>query len=228
MKGERLMVMPGTADDFWAAITALRSLDVVIGVSFYTFSLPEDRCVRLLIKNLGRGMPETVVRVELEDLGICVQGIQQLRFGRRDQDPEKDRPATPHFIVTMRRGPDVSKVRSITQLCGLRTRVEFYTAPKGSLQCRRCKRFGRTQRGCSYTPRCVACGEAHLSGECSTSKEQLKCCSCGGNHTSKYRDCGKWKEAKAALVRQAPAGPVAKTGASSGGFYGLRPPPAIA
>jgi hypothetical protein len=53
MKGERLMVVPETADDFRAAITALRSLDVSKGVSFQTFSLPENRCVRLLIKNLG-------------------------------------------------------------------------------------------------------------------------------------------------------------------------------
>jgi hypothetical protein len=173
--------------------------------------------VRLLIKNLGRGMPETVVREELEALGNCVQGVQQLRYGRRDQDPEKDCPATPHFIVTRARSPNVSKVRSNTQLCGLRTTVESYTAPKGSLQCIRCQRFGHTQRGYGYAPRHVAYGQAHLSGGCSTSKEQLKCCSCGGNLTANNRGCGNWKEAKAALVRRAPSGPVAKSGAPSGG-----------
>jgi hypothetical protein len=177
------MVVPGTADDFRAAITALRSLDVSKGVSFHTFSLPEDMCVRLLIKNLGRGMTQTVVREEIKALGICVQGVLQLRSGRRDQDPEKNRPATPHFIVSMARGPDVSNVREITQLCGLRTSVESYTAPRGPLQCRCCQRFGHTQRRCGYGPRCVACGEVHLSRGCSISKEQLKCCSCGGNHT---------------------------------------------
>ena len=58
------MVMPETADDFRAAVSALRSLDVSKGVSFHTFSLTEDRCARLLIKNLGRRMPEDVVREE--------------------------------------------------------------------------------------------------------------------------------------------------------------------
>ena len=115
--------MPEIADDFLAAITTLRSLDVSKGVFFHT-SLPEDRCVRMLIKNLSRRMPETVVREELEALGICVQGVMQLRSGRRDQDPEKDRLATTHFIVTVARGPDVSRVRTITQLCGLRITVE--------------------------------------------------------------------------------------------------------
>ena len=193
MKGENLIVVPQTADDFRAAVSALKSLDMSKGVSFHTFSFPEDRCARLLIKNLCRRMPKDVVRKELEALGICVQGVMQLRSGRRDQNPEKDRPVTPHFIVTVARGLEVSKIRSITQLCGLRVTAESYTVPKGPVQCKRYQRFGHTQRNCGYVPRCVACWEAHLSGECSTFKEQLQCCCCGGNHTANYRGYGKWK-----------------------------------
>jgi hypothetical protein len=75
-------------------------------------------------------MPEDVVREELGALGICAQGIMHLRSGRRDRDPEKDRPATPDFIVTVARGPEVTKIRSITHLCGLRVMEETYTATK--------------------------------------------------------------------------------------------------
>jgi hypothetical protein len=57
MKGESLMVVPETADDFRAAVSALRSHDPSKGVNFNTFSLPELRCTRLLIKNFGRRMP---------------------------------------------------------------------------------------------------------------------------------------------------------------------------
>jgi hypothetical protein len=49
MKGEKLMIVPGTADGFRATVSALRSLDWSKGVTFHTFSLPEDRCVRLLV-----------------------------------------------------------------------------------------------------------------------------------------------------------------------------------
>jgi hypothetical protein len=114
--------------------------------------------VRLLVKNLGRGIPESVVREELEALDIHVQGVMPLRTGRRDQDPTKDRPLTPHFIVSVTRGPEVSKVRSITKLCGLLVSVESYVAPNGPLQCKRCQRFGHTQHNCGYAPRCAACG----------------------------------------------------------------------
>jgi len=43
LKGEKLMVVPSTADGFRAAVSALRSLDWKEGVSFHTFTLPEDR-----------------------------------------------------------------------------------------------------------------------------------------------------------------------------------------
>jgi hypothetical protein len=88
------MVVPSTTDGFRATVSALRSLDERDGVSFHTFSLPEDRCVRLLVKNLGKRMPESVVREELVSLNIQVQGVIQLRSGRRDQDPAKERPPT--------------------------------------------------------------------------------------------------------------------------------------
>jgi hypothetical protein len=66
------MFVPSTADGFRAAVRTLRSLDVKEGVSFHT-SLPEDRCVRLLINKLGRDMPESVVREERESLDIHIQ-----------------------------------------------------------------------------------------------------------------------------------------------------------
>jgi excinuclease UvrABC nuclease subunit len=59
MKGEILMLVPETADGFRATIAALRSLDTSEGVSFHTFSLPEDRCVCLLLKNFGTQWPKT-------------------------------------------------------------------------------------------------------------------------------------------------------------------------
>jgi hypothetical protein len=109
-----------------------------------------------IVEKLGKRLPEAEIKKELEALHINVQAVMQLRSKRRDRDPEKDRPLTPHFIVSVARGPDVAKVRSLIELCGLRVLVETYIAPKGPLQCKRCQRFGHTQRNCGYAPRCVA------------------------------------------------------------------------
>jgi hypothetical protein len=148
IKGEKLMVVPSTADGLRAVVSALRSLDEGEGESFHTFTLPEDRCVRLMVKNLGRGTPESVVWEELETLNIRVQEVMQLRSGRRDLDPAKNRPPTHHFNISVARGPEVSKLRSLTELCGLRVSVESYVTPNGPMQCKRCQRFGHTQRNC--------------------------------------------------------------------------------
>ena len=57
LKAESLMVVPSTADGFGTAVSALRSLDAKEGLRFHIFNRPEDHCVRLLVKNLGMGMP---------------------------------------------------------------------------------------------------------------------------------------------------------------------------
>jgi hypothetical protein len=77
-------------------------------VSFHTFSLSEDRCVRLLVKDLGQPMPENAVREELGSMNIQVQGVMQLRTGTRS-GPRHDRPPTPYFIVSVARSPEVNK-----------------------------------------------------------------------------------------------------------------------
>jgi len=54
-------------------------------------------------------MPESVVREELESLIIHVQGVTQLRSGRREQDPAKNRPTTPSSLYQWREDLRCSK-----------------------------------------------------------------------------------------------------------------------
>jgi hypothetical protein len=110
IKGKKLMLVPLTAAGFRTTVSALRSPDLGEVVTFHIFALPEDRCVRLLVRNLGRRMPEGIVKQELENLGIRVQAVLQLRSGRRRQETSKPHPLTPHFIVSVARGPDVASL----------------------------------------------------------------------------------------------------------------------
>ena len=71
-------------------------------------------------------------------MGICVQEVSQLRSGRRDQEISKASPLTPHCVSVVR-GPEVAKLHSLTELCGLQVSVKTYIAPKGPLQFKRCQ-----------------------------------------------------------------------------------------
>jgi hypothetical protein len=61
-------------------------------------------------------MPEDVVWEELETLRISVQGVLQVCTGCRDQEASKVHPLTPHFIVSVARGPEVVNLRSLQVL----------------------------------------------------------------------------------------------------------------
>jgi hypothetical protein len=98
------MLVSQTADGFRATVSTLRSLDESKGVRFHTFSLPDGRCVCLMVKNLGRQIPEDVVRQELETLGSSVEGVLQIRSARREQKASKTRPITPHFYCVSSAG----------------------------------------------------------------------------------------------------------------------------
>ena len=98
------MVVPLTADGFRAVISALQALDGKDGVSFHTFTLPEEGCALLLVKNLGRGMPESVESEELVSLNIRVQRVTELRSGRRDQNPPSTALPSPASLYQWREG----------------------------------------------------------------------------------------------------------------------------
>ena len=196
MRGDQLILTPDTADCYRSTITALRTLPKEKGVVFHTFTPPADRSVRLLVKNLGRTMPIDDIMEELQSSGIEGVAVTQLRSSRRDQDPAKDRQPTPHFIVTVARGPMVAKLRALEVLCGLTVKVETYNAPKGPLQCKHCQRFGHTRRNCGHSPRCVACGEEHASGTCKTPREDIRCCNCNESTTANYRGRPRYNDAK--------------------------------
>jgi hypothetical protein len=124
-------------------------------------------------------MPESVLREELETLGIHVQGVLQLRSGRRDQVVARDRPLTPHFIVSVALGAETQLVRFLTELCILRVSVESYVAPKAPLQCKRSQRFSHRQRNCGYPPRCFLCEEAPFLGIAQPPSSSLNAASVG-------------------------------------------------
>ena len=64
--------------------------------------------------------------------------------------------------------------------------------------------FVHTQRKCGYAARCVALVGSHLSGGCASPRESLSALAVGETTQRNTGGCIKWKEAKAAIAKQAP------------------------
>ena len=78
---------------------------------------------------------------------------------------------------------------------------EWVPSPR---QCRKCWRFGHTDRVChSRQPTCGRCASAHATEDCTSST--LSCISCGEPHAAWDRDCLSRRAAREAQARRARA-----------------------
>ena len=64
--------------------------------------------------------------------------------------------------------------------------VRLYVPPP--LRCFKCQKYGHVAAVCKGKQRCGRCAGEHEYGKCERGAK-LKCCNCGGEHTSAYRGC---------------------------------------
>jgi len=115
-------------------------------MSFHTFSLLEDRCVRLLVKNLGRHAWRGSPGGGGEYGHLCLGSFASTQGapwtgGLKSPSPNK----TLCCDGSTRTGSGESAFPD-------RVSVETYVAPKKTLQLKRCQRSGHTQGYCGYAP----------------------------------------------------------------------------
>ena len=67
---------------------------------------------------------------------------------------------------------------------------------KPPVQCRNCKGFGHIEKFCKLKYKCAKCGEEHNEESCQKTNDEQKCVNCKGNHSTYYRGCSEYREAK--------------------------------
>lgn len=69
-------------------------------------------------------------------------------------------------------------------------KIEEPRPNKQTIQCLRCQGFGHTKAYCNHPPKCVRCGDNHLSTAYQKATNlPAKCALCGGSHPASYRGC---------------------------------------
>ncbi|KAG8239976.1 hypothetical protein J437_LFUL019347, partial [Ladona fulva] len=78
--------------------------------------------------------------------------------------------------------------------------IEKHRPSKGPPQCHRCQSFGHIDKACNMPPRCVKCGNNHLTSECKKeAAEAAMCANCKGDHPASYRGCPSYLKLKERL-----------------------------
>lgn len=160
------------------------------GVPLHSWTLPEDRNARLVIRGLNVDTPLSHIEDALHEHDIQFSNISRMRS--RGQDPVE----WPLFLVTLQGTSQLQTALKITHLGRIRVTVEIFRGNLSVTQCYRCQEFGHTSHNCHERAICVKCAGDHRSSECQKPEsEPLTCCHCRGPHTANYTLCpsrSKW------------------------------------
>lgn len=167
-------------------------------IRFYTHRLPDETPTRFVLSGLPVFSADEVM-TELKSFNIEPMSVKQLSASTSGDSAL--------FLVAFKRGScklqDLRKVRSLFNVI-----INWRPYSRKStdiVQCFRCQQFGHGMSHCHLQPKCVKCGELHLTKDCTipkkvskqgTSADQgsddrnlIKCANCSRNHTASFRGC---------------------------------------
>lgn len=181
-------------------------------IPYYTHETPDQAAVKIVLS--GYNVPSTPEELK--------ETLKEHRVNPREAKvlSKKTTVTGNHYLWLLyfdRGSTKLQDLRKIKALDGFLVGWRFFTKRStDAAQCHRCQRFGHGSRLCTLPPKCVKCGDAHLTERCSLPqktvlsldknaeqrKEKVKCANCQGNHTANYRGCSTRKSYLEALEKQ--------------------------
>lgn len=138
-------------------------------INFHAFFLRERKLHKVLLRGLPSSFIEQSIKEELATQGFEITYIRQfLKEGRK----------LSMFMVTLPNSVKNKEIFQLQLLFYIVIREEAYKTT-GPAQCFTCQDFKYSSVNCGHTPRCVKCGNNHLTKECHKTPDQPpKCCNC--------------------------------------------------
>lgn len=163
-------------------------------VSFHTYTLEEERKLRVVIKNVPKEIPVGEIEADLKRQNLPVEKVHRISSPSRGKVFDL-------VFVTLEFSEEGRKVYGLKTLCNLSGII--VQEPKKSAypgQCHNCQRYGHSSRNCHATPRCVKCLGDHGTAQCERPKRAdlsslvpeapPACVNCGKTgHTANFRGC---------------------------------------
>ncbi|GFW12017.1 nucleic-acid-binding protein from transposon X-element [Trichonephila clavipes] len=152
--GDYIKLYSNTDEQNTAVKHTLRSL----GYKFYVITPKNERPIKIVIKGFPKTADPENIKTDLEAEGFEPDKVTQL-IGRRTKQK------LPIFLVTLPRSIENLKIFDLKTLAHLNITVDGYNG-KGVTQCYTCQNFHHNSDNCFLNPRCLKCGEEHLTKDC--------------------------------------------------------------
>lgn len=138
---------------------------------------PEDKPLRVVIRNIPDFIPELEVQEALIDKGFTVEKVCQMKSQTRK---------LPMFLVYIAKKDNYEDIHNLKSLLFARIKVEPYQ-PR-LLQCYNCQEFLHGAKVCKREIVCMHCAGAHDTRTC-PDKSKAKCANCHGDHKAFDYNC---------------------------------------
>ncbi|KAL4113923.1 hypothetical protein QTP88_017475 [Uroleucon formosanum] len=151
--------------------------------NFHTYQIRDEKSYRVVIRHLHHSTPIETIKEKLKCKGFTTRNITNVLHNQT-------KIPLPLFFVDLEPSPINKDIFGIDSLYHTKIKIEEPRPRRNLVQCTRCQSYGHTQAYCNHMPRCVKCGDNHLSSECNKSKDTPATCAlCNLPHPANYRGC---------------------------------------
>ena len=179
----QVKILPTNPEVYRKLTKTLRALNA----NFHTYQLKEERPFRVVLRNIHHSADIDELKTELSKLGHEVINVSNIRH-RVTKDPLS------LFFIDLKQKPNNKEIYNTSRLMNAIVKFEPPQIKKEIVQCKRCQRYGHTQKYCNHTFRCVRCAGTHPTDQCRKSPETpAKCIHCQGDHRANYKGCSAYK-----------------------------------
>lgn len=156
---------------------------------WHTYENKQTRPIRVMARNLHPTCNSEDIKEDLKTKGFKVLDVTNKIKKTRIEENIVITPL-PLFVLTFHNGEDIKKIYEIQYICHLKVKIEALRSNKLIPQCKKCQRFGHTQKFCQRAVKCVKCAGNHLTATCTKpTNAPPKCSNCGEPHPANYRGC---------------------------------------
>lgn len=157
---------------------------------YYTYQLKSAKGLKVVLKGIDHNVDPDDIKSDLQGQGFEIKSVSNIKNRHKIPQPMFKIELTPEASKAPKGKPH--PIYDIRYVLYRKITVEEPHKNNSLAQCQNCQEFGHTKTYCKLTSVCVACGEQHVTKDCTKDKNNSKikkCSNCNGNHTANYRGC---------------------------------------